>query len=68
MALKTGFPWALFCRAGVLLTFRPYGNPYLDNGILGRDACVVAGIMNLIGSHDVTIQVGDYAHERDDRA
>lgn len=27
---------------------------------------MVAGIMNLIGSHDVTIQVGDHAQERDD--
>jgi hypothetical protein len=46
-----------------MLTFRPYGMPYLDNGILGRDACVVAGIMNLVGSHDVTIQVREI-HEQ----
>lgn len=51
----------------MLLTFRPYGMPYLDNGILGRDACVVAGIMNLVGSHDVTIQVREI-HQRQSEA
>jgi len=36
-------------RAGMILNFRPYGNPLVNNVALGGDIMMVAGNINFIG-------------------
>lgn len=40
-----------------MITIRPYGFPYLNNMVLGRDLAVVAGTATLLGCYNVNVQV-----------